>query len=271
MSEYKNSILQFLKFFISKKFLINIVLAGTFVLVVIFGTLLYLRSFTNHGKQFFTPNFEGLTVAEAQQLAKQKKIRIKIIDSVFEAYGERGTIVDQTPTFNFMIKKGRTVFLTKKTDKAPKIAMPNLINESIITAKSVIETNNLKIGNLEYRDSKFENLVLEQKINGEPVVAGTFIETGTTIDLVVGRVEEEGTQTSVPNLIGLTKDEASMQAAEKYLNLGVAIYDETVVNKQDTINAVIWKHSPKKNRKADLGDEIDIWLTTNLELIEEKE
>ncbi len=269
MSSSENSILSFFKFFISKKFIINIVLAITFIFVVLFGTLFYLKSFTNHGKQFFTPNFEGLTVAEAEQVAKNKKIKIKIIDSVFEAHGERGTIVDQTPTFNFMIKKGRTVFLTKKTIIPQKVSMPNLRNISLIQAKSEIVTHSLKIGKLDYRDSKYENLILEQIVDGKIIQPGTMIVSGTKIDLVVGRSKKDASITSVPNLIGLTKDDAALLAAEFFLNIGTAIYDESVITKQDTISAMIWKHSPKKNWKADLGDDVDIWLTIDKDLLVE--
>ncbi len=263
MSSFKNSLLGFLKFFISKKFIINIVASIVFVLIAIFGTLFFLKSFTNHGKQFFTPNFEGLTVPEAMRLAKEKKITVKITDSVFEAFGERGTIVDQTPTFNFLIKKGRTIFLTKKTVLARKISMPNLRNISLIQAKSEIETRNLKIGKLDYQDSKYENLILEQICKGSVIAPGTMIETGTTIDLVVGRSNDK-TITSVPNIVGLTKEDGALLAAEFFLNIGSKIYDESVVTKQDTSNALIWKHSPKKNWKADLGDDIDIWLTVDM-------
>ncbi len=269
MSSTENPILSFLKFFVSKTFIINIVLAIVFILVVLFGSLYYLKSFTNHGKQFFTPNFEGLSVAEAQALAKEKKIKIKVIDSVFEAHGERGSIVDQTPTFNFMIKKGRTVFLTKKTNIPQKISMPNLRNISLIQAKSEIVSYGLKIGKLDYRDSKYENLILEQIIAGEIVKPGTMIDAGTKIDLVVGRPKNDATITSVPNLKGLTKDDAALRAAGSFLNIGTAIYDKSVVTKEDTLNALIWKHSPKKNWKADLGDDVDIWLTIDNSLLVE--
>jgi len=269
MSSKENSILSFFKFFVSKKFIINIVLAIVFILVVLFGSLFYLKSFTNHGKQFFTPNFEGLSVAEAQILANEKKIRIKVIDSVFEAHGERGSIVDQTPSFNFMIKKGRTVFLTKKTNIPQRVSMPNLRNISLIQATSEIKSYNLLIGKLDYRNSKYENLILEQIIDGEVIKPGTMINAGTKIDLVVGRSKKDATITSVPNLKGLTKDDAALVAAESFLNIGIAIYDESVVTKQDTLNALIWKHSPKKNWKADLGDDIDIWLTTDNSLLVE--
>ena len=83
---------------------------------------------------------------------------------------------------------------------------------------------------------------------------------GTVIDLVVGR-SSEGSETIVPDLFGLSKANAVMLCTERSLNIGVAIYDNSVVTHQDTLTALIYKQSPNKNWKEEFGEEIDIWLT----------
>jgi beta-lactam-binding protein with PASTA domain len=270
MSSQNNSILSFFKdffrFLISRKFLFNLVIAiGIFIFIIIFTTV-FLRIFTNHGQKFSTPDFSGLTTEEALDLADDKNIRIEIIDSVFDAPGARGTIVDQTPPPDFLIKENRTIFLTLKALIPKRIEMPDLRNISLIQAKSEIETYGLLIGELQYKPSTYENLVIEQLVGKEKILPGTIIDAGTEINLVIGK-SQSGTKTAVPDVIGLTKNEASLIAAENSLNIGSLIYDKTVVSVQDTIKAKIWKQSPPKNRELPLGSEIDLWFTLDKSLI----
>jgi len=257
----------FIRFFISKKFLLNIAIAFAVLLLILFSTIIFLRSFTNHGQQYYTPDFSGLTIDQSLELAKEKKVRIEIVDSVFDAPGARGTIVDQTPPPDFLIKENRTIFLTLKAYTPKKVEMPDLRNISLVQAKSEIETYGLLISELEYKPSKFENLVIEQKVDGEIVLPGTMLDAGTEITLVIGK-SEDGTKTAVPDLIGLTKNEATLIAAENSLNIGSEIYDASVVSVQDTLNAKVWKQSPSKNKELSLGSEVDLWLTLDEAIIE---
>ena len=159
-----------------------------------------------------------------------------------------------------MVKKGRTIFLTKKNLVAKTVPMPNLKNISLIQANAELSTIGLQIGKLDYRPSRYENLVIEQKLEGNIIKPGIMVEVGTVIDLVVGR-SSEGSETIVPDLFGLSKANAVMLCTERSLNIGVAIYDNSVVTHQDTLTALIYKQSPNKNWKEEFGEEIDIWLT----------
>ena len=55
------------------------------------------------------------------------------------------------------------------------------------------------------------------------------------------------------------------------LNLGVAMYDKTVVTSGDTSKARIWKQFPGSgsNSEIKLGSYIDIWFTIDNDLIPE--
>lgn len=267
-SENTSFIKNFLSFFISKKFFINIAIAvGIFILIIVFTTI-FLKTYTNHGQQFYTPDFAGLTIEQSLELADDKNVRIEIIDSVFDAPGKRGTIVDQTPPPDFLIKENRTIFLTLKAFTPKRVEMPDLRNISLVQAKSEIETYGLLISKLEYKSSKFENLVIDQMVENERVLPGTVIDVGTEITLVIGKTDKN-TKTAVPDLKGLTKNEATLLAAENALNIGTVIFDASVTTSLDSITAKVWKHSPYKNKELSLGSEIDIWLTLDESLINE--
>jgi len=265
-SNFFKSLLVVLK---SRKFLVNVAIAFVSFFAFIIIVSLFLRIFTHHGQQFFTPDFTGLTVEQAEELADDKHIKIEIIDSVYDAEGAKGTIVDQTPPADFTIKKGRTIFLTKKALISKQIKMPDLTTGSLIQAKSEIETYGLEVGKLTYKPSPYENYVLEQLIDGKKIAAGQMVDVGTTVDLVVGK-SEDGSMAFVPDLSGLTKNEAAFYAAENSLNLGVLIYDNTVKTSSDTLKAKIWKQNPNKNKELELGSEVDVWLTLNPDLLKDE-
>ncbi len=211
----------------------------------------------------FTPSFTGLTIEEAEELAEAKKLKITIIDSVYESYSKPGTVIDQTPKPNLMIKKGRNIFLTIKARGQKIVSMPDLIYGSLIQARSLIESNSLRIGNITYRPSKFNDCVIEQLVDGEIIYAGDKLPAGSRIDLIVG--SQNGGNAVVPDLVGLSQSEAEFKAAEYSLNIGETIFDESVITSEDSVKAVIWKQSVKRNSSVSPGTSIDLWLSTEPE------
>jgi len=249
--------------FIKKVFGNKIVksLIGAFSLVIIIIVLMsfFLKAYTHHSQKIFTPSFKGLTVAEAEELALEKNIKILIIDSVFDAYGEPGTVLEQTPNTNFMIKGGRTIFLTIKAIEKKMVLMPNLSSVSLIQARSLIESASLKMGRVKYIPSNFDDMVIEQRVLDELIAPGTEIPAGTEINLVVG--QRNGTEAVVPALVNLTLDDAKFKAAEYSLNIGNVFYDASVISSRDSALSVVYKQSFTEGSIVGYGADIDVWLT----------
>lgn len=257
-----NSFFNTLKTFVTSRiFVINITIAVAAVLLIFLGVFTWLRIYTNHGEVLYVPDFKGLNPQEVAQKAKEKELRFEIIDSVFSAPGKKGTVIDQTPPHNFKVKKNRTIFLTIKAFTPEKVAMPNLKGISIKQAKSDIETYGLQIGRLIYKPDIAKDNVLEQQINGMPVRQGTLIEKGTKIDLILGIGTDTDDFSFVPDLIGLTRYDASLLAAENSLNIGTCLYDSDISSEQDSIDALIWKQMPNPSSVQKPGTQINLWLT----------
>jgi len=249
------------KIFKSKIF-ISLVSVAVIAVVLIFITSFYLRAYTHHGQKLFTPSFKGLSLDEAYKLAKEKDIKIEIIDSVYNAYGEAGTVIEQTPKANFMIKKGRTIFIVIKAKGEKIVKMPDLGAQSLIQARSLLETAGLLVGEITFQPSPGNpHLVLDQLYNGEHINFGTQLPAGSKIDLVVG--EETGAYAVVPDFSGLTVNSATYKAAENYLNIGSVHYDNSVISARDSVEAVVWKQSVNPGIKTDYGQEVSLWLTTD--------
>jgi eukaryotic-like serine/threonine-protein kinase len=270
MDEYKGKPFQLLFAFMKTKlFFKHFVLSVVIGFGLLFTIFQSLGVITHHGQSQSVPDFSGLSLKKAARIAKDKDLKLKIIDSVYNAPGKKGTIIAQTPPPNFKIKKGRTIHIVIKTFNPERVPMPDFRGVSLVQAKSDIETYGLKIGKLRYVPDMATNNVLEQMHNGRPIAPKTIIEKGSTIDLVLGLGRSDQIVT-IPNLVGMTIPEAIQKATDNSLNLGALIYDETVITSKDSTSAIVWKQAPVKMAQATMGSPIDVWLTLDTEKIELK-
>ncbi len=70
-------------------------------------------------------------------------------------------------------------------------------------------------------------------------------------------------ETIVPQLIGLNYEDARNKVLHASLNIGVALYDETVENLDDSTQAFIWKQNPEfdEDKLTPLGSPVYLWFT----------
>lgn len=256
--------MNFLRFLISKRFLINLAVIFILSFIVVKGTLVALNVYTRHGDEFSVPDFTGMELSEVRKIVGEKNFRFEIIDSIYNSDHEPGTVFEQNPPPGFNIKENRKIFITIIAFNPEKIAMPDLVGASIIQAMADIYAYGLKIGKLKYISDISQHEVLKQKVNDEEIDPGTSVIKGTIVDLIVGRGEEEN-KTTVPNIIGLTKEAARQKLAESYLNIGFPFYDSTVVSNKDTIESLIFRQYQRASEEieVDYGAYIDIWLTAD--------
>jgi beta-lactam-binding protein with PASTA domain len=254
--------MKFFRFLISKVFFKNLLYAIVVFIIIVLGTLLWLRLYTHHGKERSVPDFTGMTLEEAEITARKNKLMYKIIDSVYTNVVNRGTVYEQNPKARFKVKKWRTVFLTINAFKPEMVKMPNLIGLTYRQAKAILETNGLEVGKLSYVPDLAINNVMEQKLGGEVIEQYEFVEKGASIDLVLGKGLSNET-TLAPYIISLSFEEAKQKILDASLNPGAFIFDETVKNKKDSSNAIVWKQNPEFDVKnpVQLGSPVYIWLT----------
>jgi len=258
------------KFFLSRLFWKNLLIAALVLFVLIEITMLGLKIYTRHGQANPVPDFYGLYPEEAIQTARQHSLEIRIIDSLYVDDSSPGVIIDQVPQAGHKVKKNRTIFLTINSINPEMVTLPQLTDISFRQSQALIENSGLEIGHISYRPSEYDNLVLEVQLDSAKLLTGQKLPKGSKIDLLVGR--QQGNQvTSLPNLTGLTVDEARIALTDAMLNTGVIIYDESVLSAEDTLNAKIWKQHPNPgvSASANLGSSVDLWTTVDQLKIED--
>lgn len=249
-------------FFLSKIFLKNIGLAAIILIVVTTILLLWLNIYTRHGQAKPVPDFFGLTIQETDALAKKSKMKYQIIDSVYTTLVLRGCVAEQNPKPGFRVKKWRIISLTINAFRPEMVAMPDLINLPLRQANSLIESSGLVIGKKSYKPDLSIDVVLSQLHNGKDIVAGDSLVKGSIVDLVLGKGYSNQT-TSVPDLLGMTLEEATDRINGTSLNLGAFNFDNSITTTDDSLNAFVYMQKPEFTEDATIqyGRFMYLWLT----------
>lgn len=249
--------LQFIK---SKAFLKHFGLAFGTTAILLWICFAFLSSYTKHGETIDVPNIIGKTQLEAEQILKDANLRFVIADSIFDIKKPKGSVLDQNPSANFKVKENRTIYVTLNALTPPKVQMPSLVDASIRQAKSMLESYGLILGKTTFKPDFAKDAVLSQRFKGKEIEPGTLLLSGSKIDLVLGDGNKRGERVSVPNLIGLTKDEAERRLKNISLAIGAKIFDETV---KDSLAARIYRQSPQYSSDAQIseGQSIDLFFT----------
>lgn len=254
----------FLRFIFSKTFIKNFALSIIILILIIVSVFIGLRIYTNHGKSVIVPDLKGLTEHQISTILKEQMFRYKIIDSVYTDSVPTGTLWEQIPPMGAKVKKHRQLFLIMNSSTKQSIAMPDLKDLSLRQAETVLESSGLKIGDIIYVPSEYQNLVVGQHFNNTDIDPGEPVTLGSKITILVANGLSDKVITA-PNLIGMRFFDATRYINNLGLNVGAIIvadedYIETETSK-DSLFVLIQKPNPELN--VNIGSSIALWLTAD--------
>jgi len=231
-------------------------------LVLLFLFFSSLNWLTNHGRQITVPVLMGQPMQKAIDRLEDMGFRVEI-DSTYKAGKKPLEVLFQEPESGMSVKYGRTVFLTINRKTPPSIEMPNLVNMSFRNALLTLKSYYLEMGDTSYRPDVAAGAVLEQWLNGKPLLPGTLVPFGTKIDLVVG--EGLSGEVDVPNLVGLRWDEVRTILDSLQLSPN-PLWEGSIT---DSNSAIVYMQQPEAYNELDFrnsipqGDMIDIRIQQN--------
>ncbi len=232
------------EFLLSKTFRKHVVAALLLTIVLLWLTMLMLSFYTHRGESLAIPDFTGMTMNEARQVAKKMNLRFELEDSVYKADRKAGTILMQKPVAGHKIKSGRMIYLTLVSSVPGQEEVPKLTDISLRQARVLLESKGFAVGRVEFIPSEFNDLVLDQKSKGVSVLPGSRLDNGATIDLVVGQ-NGGSFETFVPNFIGMTMSEVLPLLKIRHLQSGAIQYDASIKNQSDSMAARVLSQSPQ--------------------------
>ena len=243
----------------------NLVWAALLVIALLLVAQVGLGLITRHNRTVTVPDFTNMTVAEAQQTARESHVGVKVTDSVFIRRLGAGVIYRQAPKAGATVKKGRSIFLTINSIVPRKVVLPNLVGYSLNEARAELNNRGLSLGKLIYTQDIATNNVIKQSVRGRTVRPGDLVISGSDVDLTLGLSSDAGT-TSVPRVIGMKYIRAVDALHDRYLNVGRVRFDSDIRNYADSVNAVVYRQDGLGTSRT-LGSSINIYLTLDPEKI----
>lgn len=249
-------------FVFSRVFVVNMVIAVLILLVLLFCTVFYLKSYTKFGESITVRDLTGLTVDEVAEILEPSNLKYVVYDSVFVPGKKPLTVIDQEPKPLSKVKENRTIYITINAAKPPKVGLPDILEKPFREASKKLENAGLRLDSVIYRPSGIDgNFVMEVRYGGQPINAGYKLTVGSRVDLVVS--SGMGDPMEVPCLTGQTLGVAQIMLTELYLTIGSTVYDATVT---DTASAVIVRQIPAYESGVTLpvGTPMDLFFSQYL-------
>jgi beta-lactam-binding protein with PASTA domain len=211
--------------------------AAICLFVILFFSLGWI---TCNGEKEKVPAVIGLDVLAAEKNLTALGFDVVLQDSIYVDTLARTSVLRQTPEADEIVKKGRTVYLTINRVIAPQVDMPNLVGFSIKSAETYLKVLGLRLGSIQMVPDQNKNVVIDQLVNGQPIAPGSKIPSGTLIHFLVG---DGGASANMmmPDLVGLTYEQAKAQLIGLGLNLGSVVVNGSI---SDSATAFVFEQNP---------------------------
>jgi len=231
------------------------IIVSIFIALILIFFYAYLPSVTKHGEYITVPKLEGLTIEQTKKILDDKGLRYEISDSVFKADIKPFTVLTQHPLAGSEVKENRRIYLSISALNPPSIKMPDLLDNSQRGAEMQLKSLGLIVGAISTTPNP-NNFVLGQSFKGSPIKAGESIPKGSKIDLLVGSGRGD-TEVDVPNLVGMSLEEAKTTIRDMGLVSGLTIIDPSSDEAENTVTKQ--KPTYQTGQKLRSGDMIDLW------------
>ncbi|MBO7185440.1 MAG: CofH family radical SAM protein [Alistipes sp.] len=239
------------------------------ILGIIALVMLYvgLRFGTRHGQSIEVPNFLGMTIEQARDVANSDDLQIIVRDSIFDVDLPGGMVVDQLPRTSSVrevtVKPGRKIYVTINAYSRRIVDIPYVAKQTLRQALNQIERSGLTVDRLIYEpDMTSTDYVLKQFVGRKEILPATNAtgQVGTGVTLRVSyRRDEQHTYT--PRLVGLSLQQAKSALWDNGLNVGDVVYDDSVEDMISRRKARVYRQSKSIGAEVRRGGDVTLYLT----------
>jgi eukaryotic-like serine/threonine-protein kinase len=250
-------------FIFSRIFWINVAVAIVVVVLLVFGTLQYLKGYSLHGETITVPDLKGIHYSELEAVLKERTLRYSIVDSVYSDGHKPGAVVNQNPEPETQVKQNRTIYLTVNAVLPPLVTVRDMAGLSRRQALSILEVMGLQIDSVSYKPDICLDCVLDVLYRGKTIKGGTKIKRGSKVTLILGAGKDG--RVMLPDFYGMTFSEAKKVIETNLLTSGAVLACEGCKSSKDTLNAKVYKQIPPyfsgSRATITMGQPIDFFLT----------
>ena len=142
---------------------------------------------TNHGEEIVVPNLSKLTLEQAENKLDELDLDYELLDTVdYDENFPKLSVVKQDPYPGAKVKRNRVIYLKINSSSYAKVRVPDLIQKTYRQAVPTLAALGLEVGDTTYVPNLAKDMVLEMKMNDQPIKAGQQVLKMTKIDLVLG-------------------------------------------------------------------------------------
>lgn len=212
-----------------------------------------MTAITRHGSEFPLPDFSGQTVIEAQMSLSDLGLSHIISSREYSPGKDKGIILNQFPLAQTKVKSGRTIkFVISAGQKL--VYIPFLGGKSVRQAMLDLETVGLTLGEIAWA---FSDTLPERVVVFSYPAAETEIPIGSPVNLMVNRGRASNF-TYMPQVVGMTLDQAVMLLEDKNLRQGVVSYRTD----ENYLPETVLEQSEPTGAELDVATEIDLVVST---------
>jgi serine/threonine-protein kinase len=227
-----------------------IVFFGAIALVFLMNSVI-MPWYVKHNTLVKVPSVVGTNYNDALKQLEDAGLEGLQGDIRYDASKPIGTILDQNPPAEQMVKDGRRIYLIVSGGEQ-LYDVPNLVGRTERESKFILAQRNLELVEVSVKQSaQFPpGLVIEQV-----EAVGSKVKKGTKIGVVVSTGMQNG-NLKIPDLTGKNVDEAKkIILANKFIVGKISFQPSTNV----PLNAVIDQY-PKANSMANENERIDLFV-----------
>ena len=250
-----------------------------FLLTLVFALYLGLKWGTRHNETTAVPNFIGLSLDEAVDVATGAELQIVVRDTVFDEYAMPGEVLEQSPRTSDVrtvtVKAGRRIYVTINSMDARMVDMVNVSNKTLRVAIEDLNRAGLSIERLIYEpDDLSYDYVARQRVGDREVTNENIngwgkvpYNTGVTLYITFdrdNRIAEE------PCVVGMTMRQAKRALWGKGLNVGDVHYDNSIEDRLDRRDARVYMQELNSaiHNVPYRGDDVTLYLTCDSLLVD---
>ncbi|MFG1657831.1 Stk1 family PASTA domain-containing Ser/Thr kinase [Micromonospora chersina] len=213
--------------------------------VIALATALWLNQ--TGAEKVAVPRLQGQTQADAQAALTQAGLRFTAGEPVQNATCQKGTVVGQNPGPGVRVEKNSAV--TVQVCGGPKQVTipPGLVNSSLENVQAQLENLGLKVDVKQVDGSAQKGTVTEV----DPK-SGSKVPENSTVTVEVSR----GNVNEVPNVVGLSEDEATRLLENSGYKVRKLDGDEVTPDKAGKVS----RQTPKPNSSLARGERVTIYV-----------
>ena len=246
------------KSFFNWKVLLNVVVVSGLFVGLVWLAFRWLEQHTHHGEEIPVPNIMNMPVQDAVKILEEQGLKYEIDSGEFQPKYKPLQVLQIWPMANSKVKANRIIQIRVNPKTWAKVIIPNILNKYKGLAFRQLEQVGLKIGDTIYEPNIQRDAVLRMQTNGRSVQPGDQVMRFSVVDLVIGLGPKR--DVVVPNLVGITVEEAEQLIKKSLFEIGVVQYDGGNTDP----SAIVYYQDPANGSRRDQGMQIDLWASKKL-------